>query len=402
MIRLIFKSSIITWENLKRILKAIEFYENLTYFSLDLSYLVLASTFTEGSKEEFDDIIDLISGIILSFRKLKELKLRLDGIRKKPVQLDQRLELFQLNTRNSLPVFKLGSSISSLSELQSISLSFNNTNIEDYDLKYITTNLIQLTNLKDLALSFLKCTKLTDKGMEIFSECLSHKNMSKIWIGLSGCNITDQGFLNISIMLSTLPRLEELALSCLECGELKDDSLIRLSSSFTNLVHLKRLFLAFGFCPNIGQIGLINLFQSLSFLRKIRILELDFSGNPYLDKNTLIALANSIHLYNKLETFKLDISHCEKLSNKGIRIIMTGLETQKNTLLSLNLNLSYNSNISDKCIKEIFSNIRELGLLNKLDLKLTKCDNISLACIQDFNLACSKMDNLIHICIITD
>ncbi|KAI7812323.1 putative NACHT, partial [Triplophysa rosa] len=148
--------------------------------------------------------------------------------------------------------------------------------------------------------------------------------LEKLW--LRSCNITEEGFTDLSSALKSCSHLTELDLS----GNFLDDSGVKLVSSLMSHCKLKRLFLR---SCNIHEMGCADLTSALTS-NPSHLRELDLSNNLLGDLGVkqLSALLDDPHC--KLQKLWLK---CCRIGERGSAFLLAALQSNPSHLTELDL-----------------------------------------------------------------
>jgi len=226
-----------------------------------------------------------------------------------------------------------------LKSLTQISLNFGVSSLTHAkNLVQLFLNLSKIEALLYIMLDLSFCSILKeDDATEPLAEGLQCRNPSsirKLSLALNG-DLTGQGLIQISQVLSTFNSLEILYLDTNRAGKITDVGVAELSSTSSNLGSLISLGLSF---PHTRQpqktVQYISL--ALKSLRNLIHLKLSFPG--------------------------------DSTSHDQVLMLSSSLRAFKSSLRFLDLNFSMQESLSDSTVQNLSETLKELTLLKHLTL----------------------------------
>jgi len=208
----------------------------------------------------------------------------------------------------------LGRRLKTLKSLQHLELRFNDNHLTDWQIFYFGLNLNRLSSsLKSLTLDFSRiwgCIILN----HFYKTFTSLKRISLI---LNRCSLTDDALKTLCKTLQTLKFLQELCLDLGENEDLSDEGVDCLCETLKDLTPLKSIALVFsGSSWHVGKVsdaGLESVGQALKHLTSLRKISLEFSRLDITDAG-LLNFRQILENCTCLKSINLVFRECKQLS----------------------------------------------------------------------------------------
>jgi len=182
---------------------------------------------------------------------------------------------------------QLGSSLTSLTSLSSLNLTFSYAATMNFGMEKIASALNSLQHLVNLRLDFSNiCETQLDQLQQL------------------------------AMSLGNLTCLQYLDLCFRYQKSLSDVAVISLSENLQKLALLKNLSLAFGRCIAITNTGIFAIVNTVKNLDLLSSLALDFAENPEIDEKAMNEIGKVLRSRTSLYSFSLRVLKCVKLKEK--------------------------------------------------------------------------------------
>ncbi|XP_074601504.1 uncharacterized protein LOC141855382 isoform X2 [Brevipalpus obovatus] len=203
---------------------------------------------------------------------------------------------------------------------------------------------ISPNSLKRMFIGSLRCSNITDKGLDIFLASLS-QSLKKL--ELSGCNkISDSG-----LWTSLVPRLESLTI--LDCINIADETVAAIAQM---LPELRELYLQAYHVTDTSM----AYFGSSSSREKLQSLQLQHCWE--LGNQGVLNIAHGLPNLRRLS-----LSGCSKITDDAIEVIAEQLRGLKS------LDLSWNASIGDAALEYIACDLSD----SLQELILDRCPRLT-------------------------
>jgi len=223
-----------------------------------------------------------------------------------------------------------------------------------------------LNRLKGLSIELFSCPKITDQGLNAFSQGISKKFRTLNELDLKFYNFTSITLKDSSLFGNqTLPYLTTLSLNFDSCHGINNEGFVKLLTGIENTSQsLKDLSLRFRECNRITDEGLKMLGTSLKNLSNLERLLLNFKSCRSIRNDGLTSLASEgfVNL-TKLKKLTLCFNKCQGIENEGICSLSNGVDQYLTQLENLAI-YCWDVKISPEYLKEFILNI--IGKLTHL------------------------------------
>jgi len=251
--------------------------------------------FDQSIENNDDLVVKRLAGILKTARQPKKLDITCqecveltnrgldflcEGIKRLTSLKDIKLVFAECDSMTDEGIQRIAKSLENLRSLQKLTLKFQTSNestsLSDLGMKYLSMALKKFVSLRSIHLDLSKML-LSDLGIKYLSQGLKKMiHLKTLHLNLSPkSKITDKGIQTFTQNLKTLQDFESIDL-CFRCFYVSDEGLTMLSQWLTKSSSLKHLGLYFGWWHNITDEGIELLGQNLKKINSLQSVNFDF------------------------------------------------------------------------------------------------------------------------------